>query len=138
MYTFQLITSMVIFLLYLLVSILLGIAVSVIFKLKNTLVEQMMMGFFVYQVLFSIFVIPLKFKVVPVNVIGGVWFTILFLILCLTLKSFRRDILNEMQKEYNYILKCKGQIRFVIGYLVFLVVFYEVFGRINAGVVYIS
>lgn len=121
------------FVAYLIIYYLVGVATSKILKLDNNPVHELFVGMFMYGILFFIFVLPLKFKIVPVDVIGKIWAVIVG-VLCLVIVIALHKYMFEGLKEWGrYIKKHKASAIVVSLFTAFQITFVEVYCRLMAG-----
>ncbi|MBR6403310.1 MAG: hypothetical protein IKS48_07995 [Eubacterium sp.] len=118
---------------YLTIYYLVGVAVSKILKLDNNPVRQLLVGMFAYGILFFIYVLPLKFMIVPVNVIGKIWVVILGLLCLFIVVTLRKYMAKGLKKWAAYIKKNKTAAIVVGLFTAFQVTFVEIYCRLVAG-----
>ncbi len=129
----QVILAVLITIAYLLTYYIFGAAVSKLLKLENKPIIQILYGMFVYGILFFVYVIPLKWKLVPLTTIGRIWF-ILMAVVCLVLIIVCRKYMLEGLKSWMADIKeHKLSAVLVSIYTVIFMVYIEFFERIYYG-----
>ncbi len=129
----QLIMAIICIIAYLTIYYLVGVATAKIFKLNNNPLEEIIYGAFVYGILFFVYVIPLKFKIVPVTTIGVIW-AIFVAIMCLVIVVvLRKFIITGLKDWLKGISKRKLSLLTVGVFAVAFIMFIEFFGRVPMG-----
>jgi len=129
----QLIMAIVCFFTYLVLYYLFGVATAKIFKLNNNPLEEILYGAFVYGILFFVYVIPMKFKIVPVTTIGVIWaifVAVMSTAIVIVLKKYIIDGLRGWVAS----LKTRKFSFFAVGaFSVAFILFVELYGRVPMG-----
>ena len=129
----QLIMAIICFFTYLIIYYLFGVATAKIFKLNNNPLEEILYGAFVYGILFFVYVIPMKFKIVPVTTIGVIW-AIFVGVISIVIVVFLRKFIFSGLKDWFGGIKCRKVSFFVVGiFSLFYILFIEFFGRVPMG-----
>lgn len=129
----QLLMAILCFAAYLTIYYLVGVAVAKILKLNNNPLEEILYGAFTYSLLFFVYVIPLKFKIVPVTTIGVIW-AIFVAVICLAIVVILHKFIATGIKEWFVSLKDKKLCFIVVGlFTILFLIFIEIFGRLPNG-----
>ena len=129
----QLIMAIICIIAYLTIYYLVGVATAKIFKLNNNPLEEILYGAFVYGILFCVYVIPLKFKIVPVTTIGVIW-AIFVVVMCLVIIFvLRKIIISELRNWIKGLTKRKLSVIVVGLFTIVFTLFIEFFGRLPKG-----
>lgn len=129
----QLIMAIICFVTYLIIYYLVGVATAKIFKLNNNPLEEIIYGAFVYGIIFFVYVMPLKFKIVPVTTIGVIW-AIFVAVMCLTIIIvLRKFIIAGLKEWFKGIAKRKLSFILVGLFTIVFILFIEIFGRLPKG-----
>ena len=129
----QLIMAIICFVAYLIIYYLVGVATTKVFKLNNEPLLQLLYGMFVYGIIFFAYVLPLKFKLVPVSTIGVIW-AVFVSIMCATIVLVLRkyiitglnDWVRRIHSNWQIILPATF---FTIAFILFI----EIYGRVPNG-----
>ncbi len=123
----QLLLAVLCFICYLLIYYLVGVATSKILKFDNNLLHELVYGMFVYGILFFVYVLPLKFKLVPVSTIGVIWalfISILCLLIIIILRKYIKESLSRFFKGIRKWKLCFIPVAiFTIGFILFILIF---------------
>ena len=129
----QLIMAIICLVAYLTIYYLVGVATAKIFKLNNNPLEEIIYGAFVYGILFFVYVMPMKLKIVPVTTIGVIW-AIFVAVMCFTIiVVLRKYIVTGLKEWFKGIEKRKLSFAFVGLFTIVFIVFIELFGRLPKG-----
>ena len=129
----QLIMAIICFFTYLIIYYLFGVATAKIFKLNNNPLEEILYGAFVYGILFFVYVIPMKFKIVPVTTIGVIW-AIFVAIMCLAIVIvLRKYIITGLKDWFNNLKSHKLSLVVVGLFTIVFIMFIEIYGRVPMG-----
>lgn len=129
----QLIMAIICFVTYLIIYYLVGVATAKIFKLNNNPLEEIIYGAFVYGILFFVYVMPLKFKIVPVTTIGVIW-AIFVAVSCLIILIVLRKYISIGLKDWiKGLEKRKLSVTLVGLFSIGFIMFIEFFGRLPKG-----
>lgn len=129
----QLVLAVLFFCIYLIVYYVFGVIISHLIKLENKPVHQLIYGMFFYQLIFFIYVIPLKFNIVPADTIGRLW-TVIVIIICLIGAIFlHKDIFEGFK---NWFIEIREH--WISSLIVFILIigelfFVEYYGRLLGG-----
>ena len=129
----QYLLAIICFIAYLIIYYLFGVVTSKIFKLENEPIHQMIYGMFVYGCVFFLYVIPLKFKVVPADIIGKIWFSVVAVFCVLTIVLLRKRI-AEGWKSLAKSFKDNKIVGILVSlFTIFQIAYTELFGRLVGG-----
>ena len=129
----QVIMAFICFAVYILIYYLVGVATTKILKLNNEPILQILYGMFVYSIIFFVYVMPLKFKLVPVSTIGVIW-AVFVSVLCLTIiVLLRKYIISGLKKCMERIHTNNITILPAAIFTIFFITFIEVYGRVPNG-----
>ena len=121
------------FVAYLIIYYLVGVATSKILKLDNNPVRELFVGMFMYGILFFIYVLPMKFRLVPVDKIGKIWAVIVGII-CLVIVITLHKYMFSGLKEWGKYLKKNKVSAIVVGvFTAAQITFVEIYCRLVAG-----
>lgn len=129
----QLIKGILCFIIYLMIYYLIGTAVSKILKLKNNPLHELLYGMFAYGILFFVYVMPLKFKLVPVSTIGAIWAVLISIICILIIITMRKYMLEGLKEWLGSFKEQKLSVIPVVIFSVVFILFIELYGRLPAG-----
>ena len=129
----QLVMAIICIIAYLTIYYLVGVATAKIFKLNNNPLEEILYGAFVYGILFCVYVIPMKFKIVPVTTIGVIW-AIFVGVMCLAIIGVLRKYIITGLKDWFLGLKKRKISLLVVGvFSLTFIMFIEIYGRVPMG-----
>ncbi len=118
---------------YILIYYLVGVAVSRIFKFENNPVHEIVYGMFAYGILFFVYVLPLKFKLVPVTTIGVIWAVFVVILCLLIVILLRKYIVSGIRDWLKSLRDRKMSVIVVSVFTAILTIFVEFFGRLPNG-----
>ena len=129
----QLSLAILFFFIYLIVYYVFGVLISHLLKLGNKPVHQLIYGMFFYQLVFFIFVMPLKFHIVPVDTIGRIW-TGVVLVVCIAVaiwlhKDIYEGFSNWVKDIREHWVSSLVIFILIVGELLFV----EYYGRLLGG-----
>lgn len=128
----QILMAIICFVAYVLIYYLVGVATAKIFKLNNDPLEEIIYGAFVYGILFFVYVMPLKFMIVPVTTIGVIWAIFVALFCLVIIVVLRKYIFQGIKACFKNNRK-KLSIAVVGGFSIVFIMFIEFFGRVPMG-----
>lgn len=129
----QLIMAIICFFTYLIIYYLFGVATAKIFKLNNNPLEEILYGAFVYGILFFVYVIPMKFKIVPVTTIGVIWAIFVGGVSILIIVILRKYIFSGIRDWVKGVSARKLSLITVGLFTIAFIMFVELFGRVPRG-----
>lgn len=129
----QIIPAILCFIVYLIIYYLVGVLTSKVLKLENNPLLQVLYGMFVYGILFFVYVLPLKFKVVPLGTISVIWAIFIFVLCMFILIKFRDYIKSGLLEFIKSFSEQKKGIILVLVFTISFILFIELYGRIPNG-----
>lgn len=129
----QIVMAIICFVAYMLIYYLVGVATTKIFKLKNEPLLQLLYGMFVYGIIFFAFVMPLKFKLVPVSTIGVIWAVFVSIMCVVIIIVLRKYIVEGLKSWIDRIHKDWTIILPVAIFTIAFMTFVEIYGRVPNG-----
>ncbi|SEQ86601.1 hypothetical protein SAMN02910369_02570 [Lachnospiraceae bacterium NE2001] len=129
----QILMAVFCFVIYLIIYYLVGVALSKILKLNNDPLEELLYGSFVYELLFFVYVLPLKFKIVPVTTIGVIWAIFVGVMCVAIIVVLHKYIAIGLMGWINGLKNRKICFMLVSLYFIIFLFFIEFFGRLPHG-----
>lgn len=129
----QIVLAIICFVTYLIIYYLVGVATTKLFKLENKPLLQLLYGMFVYGILFFAYVLPLKFKIVPVSTLGAIWAVFVSIICIATLVLLRKYIAEGLS---SWIKEIRDNWMIILPVIIFtaaFITFIELYGRVPNG-----
>ncbi|MCR5104405.1 MAG: hypothetical protein K6B68_08135 [Eubacterium sp.] len=129
----QIIMAICCFVIYLLIYYLVGVAASKLFRLENSPVQELIYGMFFYGIIYFIYVLPMKFYLVPLDVIGKIWLVFISVLCVLILNIFRKYIAKSIENGIKSFKEHKALSLVVTIFTAAQITFIEIICRLVNG-----